>query len=134
MEYTQNLKLKKPQRGANADAVDINDLNYNADKIDAAITGQMKVTIPISGWTTNTDDDSTNYYSIDINVTGMTSAYVGTNACDYVRPATYNVAELETIQEMFNLITDIQSNDGYITVYASEIPTTAFQIYLYGVG
>lgn len=37
MEYTSKLGLRKPQRGTNADPGDINDLNYNFDKIDSAL-------------------------------------------------------------------------------------------------
>ena len=119
-----------------SDEADITTVDSNFVELENSINRiktETIVTIPISGWTTVTDDNSENYYTIDINVTNMTSSYTGTNACDYVRPNPYTVSDNDTIKEMFELITDIQSNDGYITVYASEIPTTAFQIYLYGV-
>ena len=135
MEYTQNLKLKKPQRGANADAVDINDLNFNADKLDEAITGQMVVNIPISGWVLESNGTE-DYYVLEISITGMTDGFAGKEKTDYCRVYDNNgkllIAESETAAEMWDLIIDILSFNGYIKLYASEIPTTAFSIILYG--
>lgn len=112
---------------------DIRVVNDNFNAINDELTNVTIVTIPISGWTTQTDANSKTYYTIDINVTGMTSSFTGVKDTDYVRPTPYSVDMLDTIKEMFALITDIVSNNGYITVYVSSIPTTSFQIYLYGV-
>ena len=112
---------------------DIRVVNDNFNAINDELTNVTTVTIPISGWTTQTDANSKTYYTIDINVTGITSSFIGLSDTDYVRPTPYSVDMLDIIKEMFALITDIVSNNGYITVYASEIPTTSFQIYLYGV-
>ena len=45
MKYTSNFNLKKPERGANADSADINDLNDNFDILDEAIFEGSKKTI-----------------------------------------------------------------------------------------
>lgn len=92
------------------------------------------VTIPIDNWVENTDTDNNKYYTREINVSGMTADYVGgTSKVDYVRPNPFNITANETALEMYQLILDIESMAGKIKVTASEIPTSAFQIYLYGV-
>ena len=91
------------------------------------------ITIPISGWTENTDSDGNNYYTIEINVYGMYVGFTGLSDTDYVRPNTYNVNANETLKENFKKITKIESMKDKIKVYTNEPITQSFQIIIYGV-
>lgn len=109
-------------------------LGIRVDAIENKLKSATVVTIPISGWITETDANNKNYYTREIDVAGMTADYIGGNSkIDYVRPNPFSVEAKETILEMFQLIDDVEGMEGKIKVTASEIPTTAFQIYLYGV-
>lgn len=102
---------------------------YVTNKLNSVTT----ITIPIDNWVTETDADSNNYYTREIDVAGMTAEYTGGNSkIDYVRPNPFSINANETALEMYQLLLDVESLEGKIKVTASEIPTTAFQIYLYG--
>ena len=118
------------QRGDNFGANDINAITTEVNRLTDTIDKTTNVNIPTTNWTS-----SNGYYYQDFVVSGMTSTYNGSDAVDFVRPeknAQYPT-NFDNCKEAFNLITDIESYDGYIRVYVSEIPTTQITIILYGV-
>lgn len=118
------------QVGDNFGANDINAITTEVNRLADKSQSETNVNIPTTGWTS-----SNGYYYQDFTVSGMTSTYIGTDAVDFVRPtknASYPT-NYDKYKEMFMLITDIESYDGYIRVYVSEQPTTQITIILYGV-
>lgn len=108
--------------------------NYIKTKLES----ETVVTIPAddpedSPYTEETDSDENTYYTIEINVTGMTSSYKGVRDAKPVYPRPYNVEGKAAIDELFALIQDGDSLEGKIKLYFNEKPDTQFQIYLYGV-
>lgn len=125
---------------SNAVNVTINvDLTENAtqqyvlQKIKEQSEKATRVTIPTTSWITNTDSDNNTYYTNEINVSGITSDFIGISNATFVTPSPYNVNQYETVKELWNLITDMQSFNGYIKVFASEIPSQEFDVWLYGI-
>lgn len=118
------------QRGTNFGANDINAITTEINKLNNYAEKTTIVTLPTTNWTS-----SNGYYYKDFNVTGMTESYIGSDAVDFVRPAKNSSypSNYDMYKAMFSLITDIESYDGYIRVYMSEVPTTSIQIILYGV-
>lgn len=115
----------------NAITHEVNGLSSQIGKIDSVKT----VTIPRStgsNYTPVTPTGGETYYTIEIPVTGMTTSYVGTDNADYVRPNPFTVEDNDSLLELFNLIMHIESMEGKIKVYVRELPTSAFQINLYG--
>lgn len=120
----------------NAITHEVNNINTTIQDIDDKFESEIIVTIPKStgsNYTLVTDSKGGTYYTIEINVTGMTPSYVGTKETDYVRPTPFTVEDNDAIFELFNTILDIQSLQGKIKVYIRELPTSSFGIYLYGV-
>lgn len=106
---------------------------YVIEKIQEMGTATTMVTIPSQDWTEATDSDSNTYYYQDITVAGITSEFVGLSKADYVRPNPFNVDDNNKLKELFSLIEDMQSFDGYCRVIVSAVPDQAFNIYLYGI-
>ena len=85
--------LIKPDRDENY-SIDV--FNDNCDKIEEILDSSTIITIPAddpldSSYTEETDSDSNTYYTIEINVTGMTSSYTGIRDMKPVYPRPYNV-------------------------------------------
>lgn len=102
--------------------------------VDLASTGKSSIImIPISGWTTHQDSNNNDYYTIDIEVDGVTPEFQGVRDTDYIKPLTYNVNENESYLETFKKITNIEGMNNSIRVYANEPITQSIKIILYGV-
>ena len=100
---------------------------------DGGTSGVQVVTIPSQDWETKTDAKGKTYYSIDVPVEGMTAAYEGlASKLDYVRPEPYDVDDDDKFRELFMLVREWRSKDGYLVAIASEIPSQPFDVYLYG--
>ena len=108
-------------------------VNEKIKELTDKLNNVTTVTIPIDGWISEIDSDNNTYYTREIDVAGMTAAYVGIRDMKPVYPRPFNLTQKEEIDELFALILDGDSLDGKIKLYASEIPTSSFQIYLYGV-
>ena len=91
------------------------------------------VTIPTTGYTTETDGDNNTYYTIEINVQGIDPTFNASDKIDYVRPNPYTVDANETYKELLGLITDAVSETNIIKFYLSEEPSQPFDIYIYGI-
>lgn len=120
------------------DNADIRDIDENFQILDDMLSSETIVTIPAddpedSPYTEETDSDSNTYYTIEINVTGMTSDYVGVRDAKPVYPRPFNVDGKTAIDDLFGLIQDGDSLEGKIKLYFNEKPMQSFQIYLYGV-
>ena len=125
--------LIKPDRDDN---YSIGVFNDNCDKIEEILDSAIIITIPAdtgSNYTTNTDSDRNTYYTIDINVTGVTPLYSGLRDMKPVYPRPYNVDAKSEIDDLFSLIQDGDSLNGAIRLFFNELPTESFQVYLYGV-
>lgn len=100
------------------------------------LNSETIVTIPDStdeDWEAETDSDSNPYYTIEIDVEGVTTAYKGVRDAKPVYPRPYNVNANDAIDELFALFKDGDSLDGKIKLYFSELPLSSFQMIFYGV-
>ena len=91
------------------------------------LNAETTVTIPNSGWSATATNG---LYSITINVPNMYPSYVGTQAWDIDR--TGSATDIETREDMASSIKRIESGTNQITVYATEKPTSQFQIRFFG--
>ncbi|MFW5631448.1 MAG: hypothetical protein ACOCNB_11830 [Acetivibrio ethanolgignens] len=114
MEYTENLKLRKPLQD---EPYDVDNFNQNADKIDSAVRNKvdkptmLSITIPTEGW----EQAAIGQYSyrITIPVPGITEKDI---------PDGSITLETESVAQDCNLATQCQSGDGTIIFYAQTIP------------
>lgn len=101
-----------------------------------SLNSVTEVIVPYDSWLYNS---TTHLYQRNIDVTNMYSSYVGTRDCKpRIQPGNF-LETIKRIKKQFNLIEYIESNDGYITLYARAIPTNQGDVYanlvllLYGV-
>ena len=100
------------------------------------LNSETIITIPDStdeNWVTETDTDSNTFYTIEIDMEGVTSAYKGVRDAKPVYPRPYNVNAKAAIDELFALFQDGDSLDGKVKLYFSDLPATSFQMSFYGV-
>ena len=90
------------------------------------------VNVPITGWVEETDASSNVYYTLEINVIGMTEDFIGTKPSDFVRPSPFNVDTYNNNFTDFSLLANIESMNGKIKLTSIEIPTNPYSIYIYG--
>lgn len=87
------------------------------EKIDGmSIVHANNVTVSSAGWSVNHDSTYTDYYSNEVDVTGMTS--------DHYPIVTFN----ESDNDLYFFASFVQSIDGKIIIYAEVKPTTNIQI------
>ena len=136
--------MARTQRITLNDNADVRVIDNNFQILENCLESAISVTIPAdtgSNYTTSTDKDGVDYYYIDIPVVGMIADYNGLKPVEPVLPdpsdpTNFSLADNESIvNDYFSLIIDggVRSYDGYIRVFVTDKPNTAFDIYLYGV-
>lgn len=131
MQYTDRLNLKKPQRGQNADNLDINDLNDNFDILDeTVISKEFIITMPVAttpevNYTTITDEASKVYYKYT-----YTNAEVVDKFClrDLYLDGLTLLDDIENAENEWGNVIKVVCNDGSIDVFIKAIPTNSFKI------
>lgn len=122
---TTNYGLIKPLP---EEFYDIAVFNENMDVIDEIMKQNSSgkswdVVVPTTGWTT-----SDTMMMVNIEVTDMTSA---SNPTYGLKPNGNYITEAE--ETAFALIKGLVTANGYITVYAEEVPVTSIVLVLKGV-
>ena len=132
MKYTQNYNLKKPE---GTDAVNIDDLNYNADVLDeelathvsaqASLTtlGHVKHAV-LTATLDTTWSETSPPYTKTVTVNGILASDIP--IVDVVMSGTYATDEARI--EQWGYVYRITTADNSITVYATDKPTVELPI------
>lgn len=126
MRTTQNYGLKKPE---GTDVVNIDDLNMNADIIDREL-GRMDnkavVTLTAAGWSASAP------YSQKVAVPGIKES--DNPEVHLYIPKDLDAATVKLRQKLTGMITDGETENGYVTLYCgAKKPTADFAVLLKGV-
>ena len=125
MKYTQNYNLKKPE---GTDAVNIDDLNYNADVLDAQLktvsdTVDNNKALSFTGTLSTTGWNGTSApYTQTVTINGILAS-APPPAIDVELSSTWSTALQQ--EEAWALIKRVAYADNSLTFYADEKPTMA---------
>ena len=125
MKYTQNYNLKKPE---GTDAVNIDDLNYNADVLDAQLKAVSDMvdnnkalsftgTLSTTGW-----NGTSAPYTQTVTINGILAS-APPPAIDVELSSTWSTALQQ--EEAWALIKRVAYADNSLTFYADAKPTVA---------